>query len=50
MAGKVERKNVSPVAEGKKVKSQARSRGEHGVGLVRRWAEPRASGPNGSGH
>lgn len=36
MTGKVERKNVSPVAGGKKVKSQARSRGEHGVGLVRK--------------
>lgn len=36
LAGKVERKNVSPVAEGKKVKSQARSRGGHDVGLVRK--------------
>lgn len=36
MAWKAERENVVPVAGGKKVKRQGRSRGEHSVGLMER--------------
>lgn len=35
LAWKVERKNVSPVAGGKKIKSQGRTRGECGIRLMR---------------
>lgn len=55
LAGEVERKNVPPVAEGKEVKSQARSRGEHGVGLVRKgggqsqWAKCKGAWTGGGG-
>lgn len=48
LAWKVERKNVLPVAGGKKVKSRGRSRGEHGAGLMGREVG-RACGPNGNG-